>query len=569
MAVMDQRANNQVDEDKFPVGMRVLAVDDDPTCLKILETLLRKCHYHVTTTDQSVQALKMLRENKNNYDLVISDVNMPDMDGFKLLELVGLEMDLPVIMLSAYSDKDLVYKGITHGAVDYLLKPVRIEELKNIWQHVIRKKKFHPKDPKRSPDQDTPREDAGEGGQGLASSDSTDQNYKANRKRKDQDEDEEEESEDNNDAGSQKKPRVIWSYELQKKFLMAVNQLGPEKAVPKKILELMNIEGLTRENVASHLQKYRLGLKKVDDMNKQQVNIGAAWIGTQDGFGDFRTLSGPRRSHPPMSTLGRLNSPSALTRGMAPSGFLQPGPSQHSRSSVNNLGVQAAFLPSSQGANVFQGFPSSMDPNQLHGKSNSHIGECNYNDRAFASNLNNSLTGSSNSPLMLHQNRSMGAFATQSSPSMPSLNRVSFDTNFHGSSSFLDHTRSNCDGYITSKFPTNPLPLREPFNLDKGPTHLPSASVLGVPLESTIGIQGHTRLIDNVVQNPNYNSSQQWNEHSQDYLLEPRKSQNGYGQNNYDSQDEMLSTMIKQQEQNEAIGMDGEFGYDAYSLGSC
>lgn len=51
----------------------------------------------VTTTNQAIKALKMLRENRNKFDLVISDVNMPDMDGFKLLELVGLEMDLPVI----------------------------------------------------------------------------------------------------------------------------------------------------------------------------------------------------------------------------------------------------------------------------------------------------------------------------------------------------------------------------------------------------------------------------------------------------------------------------------------
>lgn len=51
----------------------------------------------VTACSQAVDALSMLRERKGGFDLVISDVYMPDMDGFKLLEHIGLETDLPVI----------------------------------------------------------------------------------------------------------------------------------------------------------------------------------------------------------------------------------------------------------------------------------------------------------------------------------------------------------------------------------------------------------------------------------------------------------------------------------------
>ncbi|XP_020221237.1 two-component response regulator ORR26 [Cajanus cajan] len=124
----------------FPAGLRVLVVDDDPTWLKILEKMLKKCNYEVTTCCLARHALNLLRERKDGYDIVISDVNMPDMDGFKLLELVGLEMDLPFIMMSVDGETSRVMKGVQHGACDYLLKPIRMKELRNIWQHVFRKR---------------------------------------------------------------------------------------------------------------------------------------------------------------------------------------------------------------------------------------------------------------------------------------------------------------------------------------------------------------------------------------------------------------------------------------------
>jgi two-component response regulator (ARR-B family) len=140
-----------------------------------------------------------------------------------------------VTVLSSHGDKEFVFKGITHGAVDYLLKPVRLEELKNIWQHVIRRKKWYPQDQNGSPNQDKGGDGAGEGEQ-VTSTGSADQNGKVNRKRKDQDEEEEGEGEDGNDneeSGNQKKPRVVWSVELHQKFVSAVNQLGLDSEFPQ------------------------------------------------------------------------------------------------------------------------------------------------------------------------------------------------------------------------------------------------------------------------------------------------------------------------------------------------
>ena len=70
------------------------------------------------------------------------------------------------------------------------------------------------------------------------------------------------EDEDDENEGD-KKMRLVWTQELHNRFINALSHLGLKQAVPKNILGLMNVEGMTRENVASHLQKYRLYLKKI------------------------------------------------------------------------------------------------------------------------------------------------------------------------------------------------------------------------------------------------------------------------------------------------------------------
>ncbi|URE08022.1 response regulator [Musa troglodytarum] len=132
------REDGQTDE--FLVGMRVLAVD-------------------VATANQATVTIKLLRESGDKFDLAISDVHVLDMDGFKILEIVGLEMDLPVT--------------------------------------------------------------------------------------KEEDDDSEKNMHEDED------PTTQGLFDRHQKFVAADNQLGIDKAAPKRILELIIVEKLTRENVCT------------------------------------------------------------------------------------------------------------------------------------------------------------------------------------------------------------------------------------------------------------------------------------------------------------------------------
>lgn len=269
-----------------------------------------RCRYRVTTCTEATVALNLLRERKGCFDVILSDVHMPDMDGYKLLEHVGLEMDLPVIMMSGDSTTSAVMKGIRHGACDYLIKPVREEELRNIWQHVARKILNENKEHDHSGSmEDNDRNKRGNDDTEYTSAVDASEIVKAPKKRSNlKEEDVELESDD---PTTSKKPRVVWSVELHQQFVSAVNQLGLDKAVPKRILELMNVPGLTRENVASHLQKFRLYLKRLSGVAQQQNGMLNAVPGTIESklgaTGRFDIQALAAAGHVPPETLAALH----------------------------------------------------------------------------------------------------------------------------------------------------------------------------------------------------------------------------------------------------------------------
>ncbi|KAE8726929.1 CIP111-like protein [Hibiscus syriacus] len=102
-------------------------------------------------------------------------------------------------------------------------------------------------------------------------------------------------------ARTLKRPRLVWTPQLHKRFVDAVAHLGIKNAVPKTIMQLMSVDGLTRENVASHLQKYRLYLKRM-----QGLSGGAGSAATADPATDHLFASAPVPPH--FLHTGRSNS---------------------------------------------------------------------------------------------------------------------------------------------------------------------------------------------------------------------------------------------------------------------
>ena len=122
--------------------MRILLVEDDPTTSRSIELMLTHANLNVYCTDLGEDGIDLAK--LYDYDLILLDLNLPDMSGHEVLRQLRLaRVDTPILILSGSDDTENKIKGFGFGADDYLTKPFHREELVARIHAIIRRSKGH------------------------------------------------------------------------------------------------------------------------------------------------------------------------------------------------------------------------------------------------------------------------------------------------------------------------------------------------------------------------------------------------------------------------------------------
>ncbi|MFQ5848166.1 MAG: sigma-54-dependent transcriptional regulator [Candidatus Methylomirabilales bacterium] len=118
---------------------RILIVDDEAGMREFLSILLEREGFQVECAEDGEEALQAVR--KAQFDLIISDLRMPNLDGVRLLEgLQKVEPEIPVVLVTAYASAESAIQAMKLGAYDYLTKPFRVEEIKQVISRALESK---------------------------------------------------------------------------------------------------------------------------------------------------------------------------------------------------------------------------------------------------------------------------------------------------------------------------------------------------------------------------------------------------------------------------------------------
>lgn len=129
---------------------RVLVVDDDEDVRKLMHRQLTGLGYHCVTAAGAEEALGRIRGDV--FDVVLSDIGMPEMNGLELLrEIRRIDPKLMVVMVTASRSITHAVDALKHGAVDYIVKPFDVATLSATVARVVERKKSNPRVQPHSP----------------------------------------------------------------------------------------------------------------------------------------------------------------------------------------------------------------------------------------------------------------------------------------------------------------------------------------------------------------------------------------------------------------------------------
>ncbi|MDH4329393.1 MAG: sigma-54 dependent transcriptional regulator, partial [Nitrospira sp.] len=120
---------------------KILVVDDEQSLREVLSIMLKRTGYDVTSVADGEEAIELL--NKDIFDLVITDLRMPKIDGMEVLKAAkSASPETVVLIITAFASADSAVEAMKQGAYDYLTKPFQVDEVQLIIRNALEKRRL-------------------------------------------------------------------------------------------------------------------------------------------------------------------------------------------------------------------------------------------------------------------------------------------------------------------------------------------------------------------------------------------------------------------------------------------
>jgi len=119
-------------------GRNILVIDDSNTNLVLLESLLERHGYRVYSALSAMEGIETMKENLP--DLIYLDLVMPEIDGLEFIKIIRATREwekIPVVILSAVTDEDIISKSKEMGVIEYITKPLNIHRIVDLTKNIL------------------------------------------------------------------------------------------------------------------------------------------------------------------------------------------------------------------------------------------------------------------------------------------------------------------------------------------------------------------------------------------------------------------------------------------------